>query len=203
MEKKKIIDLSMVAIFAAIIIVMSFTPLGYLTYGAISITFLAIPVAIGAILLGPKAGMILGLIFGITSLIQCFIGDPFGSLLLSINPVATAILCIVPRVLIGLFGGLVFKLFKEKNKILPYIMASLVVPISNTVLFIAGLYLFFGRTDAVTSILGMTNSETVVAFFLVVAGINAVVEAIACGFVASVVAKILYTMKVKIDKSVW
>lgn len=202
MDKKKILNLSVVAIFSAIIVVMSFTPLGYLVYGAISITFLAIPVAIGAMLLGPKYGMILGFVFGVTSLIQCFIGDPFASLLLSINPVVTGFLCIVPRVLIGLFGGLAFKIFKNKEKVFPYVFASLVVPISNTILFISGLYLFFGKSDAVTSFLGMTNSETVITFFVVIAGFNALIEAIACGFIASVIAKVLYTMKLKFDKNV-
>ncbi len=44
------------AILAAIIILMAFTPLGYLRVGALSITFLPIPVVVGAILISPATG---------------------------------------------------------------------------------------------------------------------------------------------------
>lgn len=74
------------ALMAAIIFLMAFTPLGYFRTPGLSITFLTVPVAVGAIILGPKGGAICGLTFGITSLIQCFMGGSFGSMLLSIRP---------------------------------------------------------------------------------------------------------------------
>ena len=46
-------------------------------------------VVIGAIILGPTAGAILGGVFGITSFIQCFGISAFGTLLFGINPVLT------------------------------------------------------------------------------------------------------------------
>ena len=97
------------ALMTAIIFIMAFTPLGYFRTPGISITFLTVPVAVGAIILGPKGGAVCGLAFGITSLIQCFMGGSFGSMLLSINPVGTAVTCIVPRILEGLLCGLVFR----------------------------------------------------------------------------------------------
>ena len=74
------------AILAAILILMAFTPLGYLKVGTISITFLTLPVVIGAILLGPLSGAILGGVFGLTSFAQCFGMDVFGTTLMGINP---------------------------------------------------------------------------------------------------------------------
>lgn len=56
------------ALMVAIIFVMAFTPLGYFQTMGLSITFLTVPVAVGAIILGPKGGAICGLAFGITSL---------------------------------------------------------------------------------------------------------------------------------------
>ena len=53
-------------------LVMAFTPLGYFQTMGLSITFLTVPVAVGAIILGPKGGAICGLAFGITSFMQCF-----------------------------------------------------------------------------------------------------------------------------------
>ena len=51
------------AILAAIVVLMAFTPLGYLQIGVVKITFLMIPVVIGAIILGPGAGAVLGAVF--------------------------------------------------------------------------------------------------------------------------------------------
>ena len=52
------------AILVAIMLIFAYTPLGYLKSGPIEITFMVLPVAIGAIILGPSAGAILGGIFG-------------------------------------------------------------------------------------------------------------------------------------------
>lgn len=44
------------ALMVAIIFVMAFSPLGYLRTPGLTITFLTVPVAVGAIILGPTAG---------------------------------------------------------------------------------------------------------------------------------------------------
>ena len=62
--------LVLTALLTALIIVMAFTPLGYLKAGAIEITFITIPVIIGAVLLGTVDGLFLGDVFGITRIIQ-------------------------------------------------------------------------------------------------------------------------------------
>ena len=69
------------ALMVAIIFVMAFTPLGYFQTMGLSITFLTVPVAVGAIILGPKGGAICGLAFGITSFMQCFGMGAFGTML--------------------------------------------------------------------------------------------------------------------------
>ena len=58
------------ALMVTIIFVMAFTPLGYFRTLGLSITFLTVPVAVGAMILGPLGGAICGLPFGITSVIQ-------------------------------------------------------------------------------------------------------------------------------------
>jgi len=155
-KRKKTLQLVQMAVLTAIIILMAFTPLGYLKIGIVSITFLMIPVAIGAILLGPAAGAILGAVFGATSFAQCFGMDPFGTALLSINPFYTIILCFVPRILMGFLVGLIFKaLMKTKmNRIIPYIIASASGAILNTVLFVGALVLLFGNNASVQEMFG-------------------------------------------------
>lgn len=129
------------ALMSAIIFLMAFTPLGYFRTPGLSITFLTVPVAVGAIILGPEGGAVCGLVFGITSLIQCFMGGSFGSMLLSINPLGTAFTCIVPRVLEGLLCGLVFRWIKRVSKNSAYFAASLACPLLNTVFFMSAIVL--------------------------------------------------------------
>ena len=57
MEKQKNAHrLVQLALLVAVELVMTYTPLGYLHVGPLSITFLMIPVVLGAILIGPTAG---------------------------------------------------------------------------------------------------------------------------------------------------
>ena len=60
MDRKKIVFLAEIAILAALVLLLSFTPLGYLRIGPLSLSLLMIPVAIGAVVMGPLAGAILG-----------------------------------------------------------------------------------------------------------------------------------------------
>ena len=77
------------ALLIAIILIMAFTPIGYIKTFGLEITLIVVPVAVGAVVLGPAAGAILGGVFGLTSFIQCFGMSAFGAMLLSINPAGT------------------------------------------------------------------------------------------------------------------
>lgn len=74
------------AVLIAIMLILAFTPLGYLRIGPLAISLMTIPVVIGAMILGPAGGAVLGLVFGLTSFYQCFAGDPFGAALVAMNP---------------------------------------------------------------------------------------------------------------------
>ena len=72
--EKKVLDMSLAGIFTAIIIAMSVVPfLGYIPLGFMNATIIHVPVIIGAIILGPKYGAYLGLVFGVTSLVKATI----------------------------------------------------------------------------------------------------------------------------------
>ena len=58
----------------AILLVLNYTPLGYLQIGPLSASLLTVPVAIGAMTMNPMAGAILGGVFGATSFIQAVEG---------------------------------------------------------------------------------------------------------------------------------
>ena len=144
------------SILIAIMLILAFTPLGYLKVGAIDITFMTIPVVVGAILLGPASGAVLGGVFGLTSFIQCFGMSTFGEALLNINPFLTFLVCMVPRVLMGYLSGLIFQLLHRggKTKILSFAVSSLSGAVLNTVFFVTMLMLLFGSSDYMMSMRG-------------------------------------------------
>ena len=133
------------ALMVAVILVMSLTPLGYIRTPGLSITLLTVPVAVGAIILGPVGGLICGLTFGLTSFYQCFVGGAMGTVLLGINPFGTFVTTVVTRTLEGFLTGLIFKGLHSINgvKKFSYYIASLCCPLLNTLLFMSSLVLFF------------------------------------------------------------
>lgn len=197
---KKVLLLTQTAILTAIIFLMSFTPIGYLKVGFVEITFLVIPVAVGAILLGPAVGTFLGFMFGVSSFIQCFTGSVFGAALLSINPVFTALFCVIPRTLMGFLASVIFRgMYKSTKKgNISCAVASLSASVLNTLLFILFLILFFGRSDYISMMMQTTfNTDSILLFSLLFVGWNGLIEAITCtviGFgISAVLLKLMKT----------
>lgn len=178
------------ALLTAIIVVMSFTPIGYLKTPIVEITFITIPVVVGAILVGPAAGAFLGGVFGLTSFIQCFGMSHFGAMLLSINPFLTFIICFVPRVLMGWLCGIIFRAMlkcdRTKFKLWAYGVGAFSGAALNTILFVITLVVLFGRTDFILSI-----GDTLPKLIAAIVGLNGVIEAVVCTIVGAAVAKAL------------
>ena len=89
------------AAFAAIVIVLGFTPLGLIPIGPIKATILCIPVIIGTLTLGLKAGLILGFCFGLISTLGAFniliAGSSYAVLLAGKQPIYAIVMSMVPR----------------------------------------------------------------------------------------------------------
>ncbi len=193
MRSTKTIKMAQMAILIAIVLVMAFTPLGYLKVGVLEITFIPIVVAVAASVLGPAAGAVIGTVFGLTSFYQCFGMNVFGAGLLSINPLYTFIVCVPTRTLCGFLPGLIFKALAklDKERKLSYYVSSLLVAVCNTVLFVGAIILFFWNTDFLQSY--NPAGANVFLFFVAFVGINAVVECLttmaAGGIVGKAVAK--------------
>lgn len=185
--------LVILALLTAIIIVMSFTPLGYLRLPIAEITLLMVPVIIGAIILGPGAGAFLGLVFGISSFIIGMSGTSPLSVLPYLHPQILNIplffiLCIPTRVLAGFIPGVIFKLmYKKRQNIVPFIVASLSGALSNTVLFVGFLVLAFGRSDFVSSF-----APNVWGIIWAIVGLNGLIEAAACTILGTIIGRVLY-----------
>lgn len=187
-NKEKVKRLVLLGMLTAVLIIMSYTPLGYLNIGPLAITLNVIPVALAAISLGPVGGAVMGAVFGLTSFLQCIgIGgtSAMGAILFGISPVLAFIQRFVPRVLMGLLTGLIYKAISKNGK--PKIacfVTGLCAALINTVLFMGALVLLFGNTDYVQELM---DGKNVIVFICTFVGINAVFEMIASTFITGAI----------------
>ena len=183
--------LVLLAMLAGILLVMSFTPLGYLNIGPLAISLNMIPVAIGAAALGPSGGAVLGAVFGITSCLQCVgIGgsSAMGMILFEISPLLALTQRFLPRLLAGLLSGLVFRLSKRLGSA-AYFITGFAAAFLNTLLFMLALILFFYSTPYLQGLIGGKN---VLLFAVTFVGINAAVEMLASTAVTGLLGSALH-----------
>lgn len=191
--------LTRISILTALIIVMAFTPIGYIKTSGLEITLLTIPVIIGAVIDNEKAGSFLGLIFGITSFVQAFTGlSPFGAMMFQTNPLGCFVVTIPTRIAVGFIAGLVYKLLKHKAKSISDYAAGLCASIANTVLFMGTLILFYWKSDFIQNISASLGTSNILLFIVAFVGINGVVEAICCTIIAGTACKALRKIKYRI-----
>ena len=198
-------NMVMTAVFTAIIIIMAFVPfLGYIPLGFMNATIIHIPVIVGAILLGPKSGAFLGLVFGLTSIwksttapiVTSFVFSPFTNVSINgvsfVNIVGSTVIPLVPRILIGVAAYLVYtavmKVCKSKILYLALILAGIAGSLTNTLLVMNLIYLFFGGRYAEAS------GKAFEGLYMVILGVicmNGVPEAILAGILTLAIARAL------------
>ncbi len=171
-----VVEMTMTAFLAALIILMTFTPIGYIPIGPVKMTLITLPVAVGSIVLGWRSGLILGSVFGLTSFYTCFGMDYVGVGLMSINPLLTFLMCFVPRILCGFLPAMIYKWITKdgiKRTLLGIPVAGASVAIINTVLFLSSMWLFFG--NSLSDVVGV-SIDNIFALFALFAGTNGLIE---------------------------
>lgn len=189
-----------IALLAAIILVMSFTPLGLIPLPFIKASTLQIPVIIGAILLGPLAGGILGAVFGICSMINNTIAPTAMSFAFSpalasgptgaVKAIWIAVGC---RIMIGVIAGWLWvALSKTKlNQFVALPITGFVGAMTNTVFVMGSIYLLLAGQYAAT------NNQPMAAVFGLIMGVvgaNGVPEAIISAVLVTIIGKALLTL---------
>lgn len=167
MNNRKLIGkMAGTALLAALIFIFQIIG-NYVSIAGISINLALIPIAIGAILYGPWAGLLLGAVNGICVL-------PGSGLFLGINPWMTVLCCVLKTGLAGFIAGWLFKLFKGKGLILGMIICSLIIPVINT-----GIFSLFALTvfkDGLIAYFGVDNAAFVSFLFVGLIGLNFIFE---------------------------
>ncbi len=139
-RRQSIQRITRLGILMGLIILMTFIPnIGYIQTGLFSITTIHIPVLIGAALLGPIGGLVLGLTWGLTSY---FYALTLGTIeaMIFLNPMVS----IVPRVLVGLIVSYTTMALDKVNmkEVLKYGLVAGIGTLSNTVLVLSSIFIF-------------------------------------------------------------
>lgn len=144
--KKKIFTtefITKVGILAAIEVIFAFVS-QFIKIGPASINLALIPIAFGAIMFGPVCGGLLGFLNGAMVLAapdtQAYFmnTDMFGNWCIF----GTILICLLKCTAAGVASAYIYRLLK-KYDIVGIIVASFIVPVVNTAIFVIGACIFF------------------------------------------------------------
>lgn len=194
----KIKDFSLTTIFLSIILLCAFTPIGFIHLGIIKATIIHIPIIIASIILGPKIGAFLGLVFGISSIATNTISPTLLSFAFSpVIPVLgtsegsfwALFIAIVPRVIIGFIPYYIFKAVQTAKKInqkTALFLSGLLSTLIHSFLVLGSISLLF--KDAYAQAINVSSTDAIYKAVLTVFFTNGLIEALLAAFATSIVA---------------
>ena len=195
------------AMFCGILLVMGATGIGFIPLPVIKATTMHIPVILGAVLLGPAAGAVLGGVFGLCS-IWANTTSP-GLLAFAFSPFMTAEglpgvlkslwIALGCRILLGVIAGWLWKGMKRvlKQDYLALPVTAAIATISHTTLVMGSIYLLLAqqyaqaKNVAITAVFGMVMG-TVTA--------SGIPEAIIAAVLVTVIGKALLHLMARTKK---
>ena len=195
-KKTDVRRMALLAMFCGVLLVMGLTGIGLIPLPVIKATTMHIPVILGAIILGPGAGAVLGAVFGLCSIwantttpgLLSFAFSPF--LTTEGFPGALKALWIALgcRILLGVIAGWLWKLAKKLNLhdwvALPVVAA--VSTVCHTVLVMGSIYLLLAQQYAAVKNVAM---EAVFGLVMGTVTASGIPEAIAAALLVTVIGK--------------
>lgn len=176
------------AVLTALVVILQLLG-SFIRFGPFSISLVLVPIVLGAALCNALIGGWLGFVFGTAVLLS---GD--AAAFFAVNPLGTVVTVLVKGVLCGLAAGLVYSLFKNKNKYLAVILSAVICPVVNTGVFLIGCKLFFMETITEWGLaLGFSNVAEYM--FIGLAGGNFLFELGANILLAPVIIRVLDVFK--------
>ncbi|WEV71014.1 ECF transporter S component [Lactobacillus sp. ESL0785] len=182
MHRKQTQKMAITALFVAIFLLQTFVPnIGYIRILPTlpAITTVPLTVAVYSLLMGPKAGTLFGLFWGLLRLFQAYTqpGD-----IVSLMLFQNVFISLVPSILAGLFSGLLGRAFQNKSgktREFGYFLAGAVTSLTNTVMVILLTSVIFAGNAKLVAHLGNFAPSTPLIMILIVAlGLNGVIETV-------------------------
>ncbi|MBR5372633.1 MAG: ECF transporter S component [Oscillospiraceae bacterium] len=197
MRSTKTKTIVILGMLTALLLIFSLTPIGTIPVGPLSITLNTIPVAIGAIALGPVGGLAMGTIFGLLSFGQAIgigVASAMGAALYDISPFFCLVQRLVPRMLDGLLIGLLHSVLQNKiGGNTSSFVTGFFAAFLNTVFFMSALVLLFSNTEYMGKLMA---GKTALAYIVSSIGLNAIVEMIVTTIVAGAAGTALYQSRI-------
>ena len=190
-----------------ILMVMGMTGIGFIPLPVIKATTMHIPVILGAVLLGPAAGGIMGAVFGLCSIwantttpgLLSFAFSPFMTNEGMTGALKALWIALGCRILFGIIAGWLWKLLK-KVKLSDYAalpVCAAIATICHTMLVMGSIYVLLAQQYAAAK-----NVALSAVFGLVMGTVTAsgIPEAIAAAVIVTVVGKALLKFMARLKK---
>lgn len=181
MQKRKAYRIAILGILMAIIFVQSLVPfLGFIPTGFINITIIHITVIVAAIVLGPKSGAIVGLVWGLGTMIRAFTSP---TSIIDTTVFTNPIVAVLPRIVVGLVAGYIYLALKNrfKKQVVAMGIAAGAGSLTNTLLVLGLMRVMYASalSQAYT-----TQSDLLNKLLLIIVGTNGLPEMIAAVIIA-------------------
>lgn len=201
-RKKDTRWLASVALMMAVVILLANTPLGMIHLPVIKATTVHIPVILGAIILGPAAGAILGAAFGICSMLSntfaptllSFAFSPFMSMSGLTGAAKAVWVSVGCRILIGAIAGWLWIFFRKIkiNQIAALTITGFIGSMVNTVFVMGSIYLLFAAQYAQAKNVAV---DAVWGLIMVTVTASGIPEAVAAAILTALIGKVLLSLK--------
>lgn len=188
-------NMAMFALFIAIELVLTMTPLGYIRTPMLSITLMHIPVIVCGAVMGPAFGAGLGLLFGLTSVynattnpgVTSFVFSPFVTVAGISGNWTSLIIALVPRILLGVIAGYLFLAFRKKLKpALSGLFTGVLATLCHTIMVLSLIYFLWGPQYA--EVLGQSY-DLLLGLLAATVVTNGLMEAAAAGLVTMAICR--------------
>lgn len=208
--KKKNVDvryLVSLAMMCAVLLVLGMTGIGFIQLPVIKATTMHIPVILGAILLGPGAGAVLGGVFGLCSIwanttapgLLSFAFSPFMTTEGLPGVLKSLWIALGCRILLGLLAGWFWKLFKKllKKDYVALPVTAALASVCHTILVMGSIYILLAQQYADAKNVAASAVFDLVLGTIVASGIP---EAIAAAILVTGIGKALLNISKRIKK---
>lgn len=195
------------AMLCGLLLVMGMTGIGFIPLPVIKATTMHIPVILGAILLGPGAGAVLGSVFGFCSIwanttapgLLSFAFSPFMSTDGLVGAAKSIWIALGCRILFGLLAGLVWNLVKKiaKQDYIALPVTAVTATLLHTLLVMGSIYLLLAQQYAQAKNVAITAVFGLVMGTVTASGIP---EAIVAAVLVTVIGKALLQLMAAIKR---
>ena len=206
-KKKDTRYMATLAMFCGILLVMGATGIGFIPLPVIKATTMHIPVILGAILLGPAAGAVLGGVFGLCSIwanttspgLLAFAFSPFMTTEGLPGVLKSLWIALGCRILLGVIAGWLWKGLKRvlKQDYLALPVTAAVSTICHTILVMGSIYLLLAQQYAQAKNVAITAVFGLVMGTVTASGIP---EAIIAAVLVTVIGKALLHLMERMKK---